>query len=103
MNKYRNKKTEVDGIVFDSKKEAGRYGELKLMERAGEISELKLQPSFDLVINGFKIGKYVADFQYREGVCGKYIVEDVKGLKTPVYRLKAKMVRAIHGIEIVEI
>jgi hypothetical protein len=101
-SKYRAIKTEVDGVVFDSKKEAGRYRELKFMERAGEISELELQPKYLLEINGVKIGTYKGDFKYREGMCGKYILEDVKGIKTPVYRLKAKLVKALHNIEITE-
>ena len=103
MNKYRNIKTTIDGITFASKKEGNRYRELLLLQRAGEISELELQPVFDLLINGIKIGKYIADFKYREGSQGKYIVEDCKGIKTPVYRLKAKMVKAIHNIDIQEI
>lgn len=103
MNKYRNIKTTVDGYKFDSLKEARRYETLKLMVKAGEITELLLQPKFDLIVNDVKIGKYIADFRYREGVSGSYIIEDVKGIKTPLYRLKAKLVKALHGIDIVEI
>lgn len=102
MNKYRNIKTEVDGIVFDSKKEAARYGQLKLMERAGAISGLVLQPSMLLEVNGKKIGKYIADFSYYDEQ-DKTVVEDCKGVKTPVYRLKKKLVKALYGIEIQEI
>jgi len=99
-SKYGAVKTEVDGIVFDSKKEARRYLELKTMEKAGVISALELQPSFDLVVNGVKIGKYKGDFRYV--VNGTYVVEDCKGMKTPVYRLKKKLMLALHSITILE-
>lgn len=100
FNKYGAKKTVVDGITFASKAEARRYGELKLLEKAGEIRHLELQPKFDLTVNGEKIGRYVADFRYREGT--ESVVEDVKGFKTPVYRLKKALVKALYGIEIRE-
>ena len=99
-NKYRAIKTIVDDITFDSKKEAKRYSQLKLMLRAGAISDLKLQPRFDLIVNGVKCGFYKADFDYIEN--GKRVIEDVKGMKTPVYNLKKKLVKAIHGIDIFE-
>jgi len=101
-NKYRAIKTVVDGIKFDSKKEAARYGQLKLMVKAGLINQLELQPRFDLIVNGKKCGFYKADFQYVELDQGKQIVEDVKGMKTPVYNLKKKLIKAIYGIEIFE-
>ena len=95
MSKYRARKTEIDGIKFDSKKEAKRYTELKLLERNGDIEKLTLQPRF-LLQEGFrKNGKayrkieYVADFMYQQD--GKLIVEDVKGMKTDVYKLKQKL------------
>tara|TARA_R110002020_G_scaffold467655_1_gene691392 strand:- start:28299 stop:28607 length:309 start_codon:yes stop_codon:yes gene_type:complete len=99
-NKYKAIKTKVDDITFDSKKEARRYVQLKLMVKAGAISELKLQPRFDLIINGCKCGFYKADFDYIEN--GKRVIEDVKGMKTPVYNLKKKLVKAIYGIDIFE-
>lgn len=102
MNKYRNIPTIIDGVKFASRKEARRYQELRLLERAGAISELELQPKYDLTINGVKIGRYIGDFKYREGVCGKYILEDVKGIRTPIYKMKAKLVKALHGVEILE-
>lgn len=102
MNKYRAIKTEVDGIVFDSKAEARRYSELKMLERLGEIQSLELQPAFKVTINGKNICTYKADFAYftdRERV-----VEDVKGFKTPIYRLKKKLVEAsFPGTKITEI
>lgn len=100
MTKYHAIKTVVDGITFASKVEAARYQELKLLERTGAIANLTMQPVFHLVVNGHKIGKYIADFQYYEN--GKIITEDVKGVKTPVYNLKKKLVRALYGVEILE-
>ena len=109
-SKYRNKPTFVDGQRFDSKKEARRYGELKLLARAGEISKLELQPEFEFIINGElfltrtgRVFKYRADFRYRQD--GKTIVEDVKSPITeanPVYRMKRDLMRHVHGIEIYE-
>ena len=103
--KYLNRKTIVDGITFDSAKEARRYGELKLLERAGQITGLEIQPSFRLVVNNCLICTYKADFRYTTDtphVRGLVVVEDVKGMKTPVYRLKKKLMLAIHGVEIFE-
>ena len=103
--KYLNRKTVVDGITFDSAKEARRYGELKLLERAGQITGLEIQPSFRLVVNNCLICTYRADFRYTTDtphVRGLVVVEDVKGIKTPVYRLKKKLMLAIHGVEIFE-
>lgn len=103
QNKYGAKRVEVDGIVFHSQKEARRYSQLKLMERAGEIENLELQPRFDFVLNGVKIGFYKADFQYIRLSDGVPVIEDVKGYKTDVYRLKKRMVAAFHGRNIVEV
>lgn len=105
MSKYNAKRTEVDGYVFDSKAEAGRYSVLKMLEKADgadRISELELQPKFLLIINGKKVGTYIADFRYIDSR-GNTVIEDVKGMKTPVYRLKKKIVEALYNIEIVEI
>tara|TARA_R110002020_G_C16263217_1_gene770632 strand:- start:1208 stop:1519 length:312 start_codon:yes stop_codon:yes gene_type:complete len=99
-NKYRAVKTVVDGIKFDSKAEARRYSNLKILEGVGDISDLELQPRYDLVINGIKVGFYKADFRYIQD--GDTIVEDVKGMKTPIYNLKKKMIKAIYGIDILE-
>ena len=99
-NKYGAKATVVDGIRFHSAKEARRYGELILMERAGLISGLELQPQYDLRVNGLLICRYRADFRYEEK--GYLIVEDVKGLRTELYKLKCKMMKAIHNIDIRE-
>lgn len=101
-NKYGNKRTVIDGITFASKREARRYQELKLLEQVGEIQDLVLQPSFDLIVQGGKIvGRYFADFKYRIG--NKVVIEDSKGARTDVYRLKKRIVEAVHGIKINEV
>ena len=102
-NKYGAIKTTVDGIKFDSKREAARYCELKLMEKAGIIDSLYLQPRYDIVVNGQKICFYKADFKYFDSELKKWIIEDVKGMKTPVYNLKKKLVKACHNIDIAEV
>ena len=95
MNKYRNKKVIVEDYVFDSIQESIRYKELKLLLRAGQISNLELQPHFLLQDSFKKNGKtyrkieYIADFKYIEN--GKTIVEDVKGLQTDVFKIKHKL------------
>lgn len=109
-SKYGAKRTTVDGITFASQKEAARYNELRLLERAGEIHSLRMQPSFELdVIGGFvkdirvNLGVYRADFDYFDVKADTRVVEDVKGFKTPLYRWKKKHVEAQYGIEIREI
>lgn len=104
--KYGNRKTVVDGITFDSAREAKRYGELLLLYKAGEIGEPALQPEFKIVVNGVEICKYRADFSYRvldPPYHLRIVVEDVKGVRTPVYRLKKKLVEALYGIQIREV
>ncbi len=102
-SKYRNQKTMCDNIQFDSRKEAARYQELTLLERAGTICNIELQPRYNLVVNGQKLGFYKADFRYRDVATGEVIVEDVKGVRTAVYMLKKKLVKALYGIEIIEV
>lgn len=93
--KYGNKKTIVDGHEFDSLKEASRYRTLKAMEEDGEIKNLILQPRYELIPSFSKGGKkfrkteYVADFQYEKD--GEIIVEDTKGYRTDVYKIKRKL------------
>lgn len=95
MSKYGNKKVLIDGIEFDSIAEGNRYKELKLLQRAGIIKELELQPKFLLQESFKKNGKtyrkveYIADFQYIEN--GKVIIEDVKGKETEVFKIKHKL------------
>lgn len=92
-NKYSNKKVTVDGITFDSISEANRYRELSLLQRAGKISELKLQPVYLLSPKTQYENKceYIADFEYIQD--GKLVVEDVKGCKTHEYIVKRKWFR----------
>ena len=106
-SKYKNRKVTTDNIQFDSIKEADRYIELKILQRAGKISNLELQPKFELIpkytIGGRSIRKmeYVADFKYIEN--GKVVIEDVKGMKTEVYKIKKKLFEFIFNIEITEV
>jgi len=101
VSKYRAKKTVVDGITFDSKAEAKRYRELKLLERAGEITHLELQPKFVLQPkfekNGVKYRTitYAADFMYCDFASGgQVVVEDVKGMRTQQFELRRKLFEA---------
>ena len=104
--KYGNKKTEVDGITFDSKAEARRYLALKTLQAGGYISGLELQPVYEIAPSVTLYGRkrpavnYKADFRYIEK--GETVVEDVKGMRTPVYNLKRHLMKAVHGIEIRE-
>ena len=102
MTKYHAKKTEIDGILFDSKLEADRYLQLKFLKIAGEISDLKLQPEFQ-IFQGYidpetgehhKSRYYVGDFQYVDKAEHKVIVEDTKGIETADFRLKWDYVRS---------
>lgn len=105
-SKYRNKRVERDGLVFDSAKEASRFAQLVLLERSGEIRDLKRQVPFRMEVNGKLVCTYKADATYIETKTGELIVEDVKSpitRKDPVYRIKAKLLLAIHNIEIREI
>lgn len=119
MGKYHNKQTTVNGIKFDSKKEAARYRELALLERAGAISDLQLQVPFELIPpqrepgttgprGGHRPGKlleskcsYIADFVYTQN--GRRVVEDTKGKRTAVYIIKRKLMLYVHGIRIKEV
>lgn len=93
-NKFNAKKTIVDEITFHSKKEANRYIELKHLADIGLIiwhDKTPLQPKFKLEVNGKHICYYIADFRYYDVGDGKEIIEDVKGYKTAVYKLKKKL------------
>jgi hypothetical protein len=102
-SKYRNVKTEVDGIKFDSQAEARRFTELRHRLDAGEIQHLTLQHKYPISVNGMKICTYIADFLYLDVKRGEHVVEDVKGVLTPMYRMKKKLMKAVHGIDIVEV
>jgi len=105
--KYKNHRVTVDGIKFDSQAEADRYAQLVRMEQAGVIDNLKRQVRMALNINGSVIGHYVADFQYEilddRGHVLRVVTEDVKGMATPLYLYKRKLIRALYRIEIAEI
>lgn len=107
-NKFNAIKTTIDGITFHSKKESVRYTQLKLYEKGGLISDLRLQVSYELipklVINGKteRAIKYVSDFVYYDTVYKCEICEDSKGFKTDVYKLKYRLMKLIHGIDIKE-
>ena len=95
-HKYNAKKTEMDGITFDSKAEAHRYRDLTLLQKAGQISGLELQPAFELqeaftdaTGHRQRAIKYLADFKYTEA--GQQVIEDVKGMEPPVFKLKKKL------------
>lgn len=96
QHKYRANATTVDGIRFASEKEANRYGELKLLEKAGKISKLELQVPYKLVVEE----TYLADFRYLEN--GSEVVEDVKGCLTREYKRKRKAMKKQHGVTILE-
>ena len=107
-SKYHSRKQTIDGHVFASKREAQRYSELKMLEKAGEISNLELQKRFELIpsqrINGKVVERpcyYVCDFAYCEG--GKQVIEDAKGMKTEVYKIKKKLMLYKYGIAIKEV
>lgn len=108
-SKYGNKKTMVDGIVFDSKREADRYRELKLLERAGEINDLRLQVPFTLLpgftVDGerFRPVTYVADFVYFDLMKQRMVVEDAKGYRTREYNIKKKLFAYSQGMTIKEV
>ena len=103
MSKYGNTKIRVDGRLFDSMAEAARWQELQLLERAGEITELERQVEYELIPKqkGERAVKYIADFRYVDND-GKTVVEDTKGVRTPVYILKRKLMLRVHGIRIRE-
>jgi hypothetical protein len=112
-SKYNNVKTIIDGITFDSKKEAAYYNTIKLLKRAGEVTQIDLQPEFPYnmycTVPGINDGnrvfakqyKYIADFRvtYKDG---RVEIIDVKGVKTSIYRQKKKIVEAIYNVKIIE-
>ena len=103
MSKYHAQPTLVDGIRFASRKEAARYRELRLLEQAGVIQDLRLQVPFVLLPKSQygRAVKYIADFVYMEG--GRQVVEDAKGYRTDVYKLKRRLMAELIGIEIKEV
>lgn len=102
-SKYGNKRVIVEGLKFDSKREADRYAELKLMEAAGEIHKLRIQPHLPCDVNGTHVCTYVADFAYTKPGDSRETFEDSKGHRTALYILKKKLVMACHGIDVQEV
>lgn len=109
--KYRNKKTQLDGLTFDSKAEARRWAELQLLARCGRAHDLRRQVRFELVPGVRLAGEsrakpaltYVADFVYFDRELGRQVIEDVKGVATDVYRIKQHLMKALLGLDITEI
>lgn len=98
MNKYHNIKTVVDGITFHSKREAYYYIIFKRQEEIGQIENLKLQVPFKFMLNGKKMFIYKADFTFNYPNSNKLEVIDIKGVQTPVFKLKKKLIETQHGI-----
>lgn len=99
-SKYRNERTEVDGLTFASKREARRYLDLREQQRAGLITDLRTQVEIPCVVNGVTVCVYMADMVYVRD--GKRVTEDVKGMRTAVYKLKRRLLAAL-GTEIIEV
>lgn len=107
MSKYHSTPTEVNGIRFDSKREANRWLELRMLERAGKIEKLKRQVKYLLIPSQYRDGKcierecsYLADFVYVKD--GHLVVEDCKGFRTPEYKIKRKLMLQLYDIRLVE-
>lgn len=103
--KYHSKKTIVDGKKFDSMKEAVRFRELYLLQRQGYIKNLQLQVRFELIPKqkGERACFYIADFVYTNCETGQMVVEDVKGMRTEVYKIKRKLMLYFYDIQITEV
>ena len=99
-SKYHATKTKVGDLTFDSKLEARRWNELLMLERSGVITALQRQVPFEMTVNSHYICSYRADFVYTLTETGERIVEDAKGMMTPEFRLKAKLMEATNGIVI---
>ena len=108
--KYGNRPCVVNGVRFDSKREAARYAALALLARAGEIRNLRQQVAFEIIpamripgdARATAATRYIADFVYEAGPDWEMVVEDSKGMKTPEYRMKRKLMWHVHGIAIKE-
>ena len=105
-SKYHNQKTKtIDGIEHDSKKEALRWMELQMLQRAGEISDLRRQVTFELIPKqeGERACNYIADFTYVDRKTGRTVVEDAKGVRTDVYKIKKNLILWRYDIRIKEV
>ena len=110
QNKYRAEKATVDGKTFDSRREAKRYSELIVLQKAGAIRDLECQKRYRLIPTQRKDGKvverpvdYVADFVYIDTATGALVVEDTKGFKTKDYIIKRKLMLQVYGVQIREV
>lgn len=99
-NKYNAQRTLLDGVCFDSKAEAAYYACLKLRQKAGEVEDVEMQRSYALTINGVLVCTYRADFVFWDVAMKRRRVIDVKGVVTPVFRIKQKLMKACHGLEV---
>ena len=99
--KFRNVRVEYDGIKFDSQRECAHYQELKMLESAGEISQLRGHPrDFTITINNQRICRYEPDFIFYDELQGRFRIQDVKGVVTALFKLKKKLVEATYDIEV---
>lgn len=94
--KYRNVPTKLDDIRFDSKREAERWADLVLLQRGGTIEKLERQVTFDLIVNGVKVGKVRPDFTYIEG--DTVVAEDSKGHQTEAHKLRWRLAQALYPL-----
>jgi hypothetical protein len=107
-HKYHAEPTIIDGMRFDSKKEATRWGWLRYKQKVGELRDLRRQVRYPLSVVNLATGEitecgaYLADFVYVDVASGALVVEDVKGFRTPLYRLKCRLMHALYGITITE-
>lgn len=99
-NKYNAKRVLLDGICSDSKTEANYYAALKLRERANEVTDIELQRWYDLIVNGVLVARYRADFVFFDRICCARRIVDTKGVVTRDFRMKQKLMKACHGLEI---
>lgn len=106
-NKYQNRTTVRDGKSFDSKKEAERYQELRFLQQANLIRNLRCQVPFDMTVNGRRVCRYIADFVYEDVETSSTIVEDVKGYRKgcayQTFRIKARLLEACYGLTVQEV
>lgn len=110
MQKYGNRKCTINGITFDSGREANRYCELMMLAKGGVISNLELQKEFELIPAQYREGKcieravkYIADFVYTDNMTGATVVEDTKGMRTKEYIIKRKLMLYMKGIRVKEV
>lgn len=99
-SKYRNTKVKAYGRIWDSKAELARYEQLRLMEKAGSIQSIELQPKFVFMVNGVRIGSYKPDFRYFDVQKGAEVIEDVKGTYARDFPLRVRLMSACFGIAV---